>query len=373
MGAISLGLAAREVLRRYPLVPAGIELVSLGNHGGFSGAGLWRVEWTDSPLCLRAWPSGDPTPERLGQIHRLMRLALEAGIDSVPAIFLTGTGTTWVEHAGRLWEVTTWMPGRPSLCEKLTASRLQSACSLLARLHLVWARTGTQAGPCPAIQRRLACTREWIALAESGWQPRPASGAGRDKVYPLAERLWNLIRDRVREVPGKLAPWIARPFPIQPCLCDIRGEQFLFEEDRITGIIDFGSVKPDHVAVDLARLLGSLDDRDLASYSTREGLTHKPEVQAKDSPSLALQACVPLRTACSITAAGMQAYSRLRPLSSEEEALVGVLEETGTLLGAANWLGWLYRQKRSFEDWPAVARRLAELLERLERSTVIGH
>src|SRR5260370_31269064 len=35
-------------------------------------------------------------------------------------------------------------------------------------------------------------------------------------------------------------------------------------------------------------------------YSTRWELTHKPEAQAKGCPSLALQACVSIKTACSI-------------------------------------------------------------------------
>jgi hypothetical protein len=54
-------------------------------------------------------------------------------------------------------------------------------------------------------------------------------------------------------------------------------------------------------------------------------------------------------------------------LTSTEEELILVLDETGTLLGMANWLKWLYRDGRSFEDRAAVARRLATLVERVER------
>ena len=42
-------------------------------------------------------------------------------------------------------------------------------------------------------------------------------------------------------------------------------------------------------------------------------------------------------------------------------------DETGTLLGATNWLRWLYHEGRRFEDRGAVARRLAELVTRIER------
>jgi len=91
-------------------------------------------------------------------------------------------------------------------------------------------------------------------------------------------------------------------------------------------------VKVDHIAVDLARMLGSLvgDDRDRWD-------------------------------------AGLRAYRQVRSLSGEEEALAIVLDRTGTLLGAANWLRWVYHDGRFFEDREGVARRLAVLVERMER------
>jgi Ser/Thr protein kinase RdoA (MazF antagonist) len=96
--------------------------------------------------------------------------------------------------------------------------------------------------------------------------------------------------------------------------------------------LDYGSVKMDHVAVDLARLLGSLVGDDL-------------EMQA----------------------VGIEAYRSVRPLSAEDADLVRVLDETGTVLGAANWLRWLYHEGRRYEDLGAVARRLAALVKRMER------
>ena len=90
---------------------------------------------------------------------------------------------------------------------------------------------------------------------------------------------------------------------LQPCLCDVWHDHVLFEGDAVTGLVDYGGVKVDNVATDLARLLGSL---------------------AGDDPVL--------------RDAGLRAYSRLRPLSLAEEALVPVLDRTGTLLGIANWL-----------------------------------
>jgi hypothetical protein len=63
--------------------------------------------------------------------------------------------------------------------------------------------------------------------------------------------------------------------------------------------------------------------------------------------------------------AGLRAYRTVRPLSREEEELVNLLDETGCVLGAANWLKWLYHDGREFADRRAVARRLSVLVGRI--------
>jgi Ser/Thr protein kinase RdoA (MazF antagonist) len=83
--------------------------------------------------------------------------------------------------------------------------------------------------------------------------------------------------------------------------------------------------------VDLARLLGSLVREDQAAWRR-----------------------------------GLAAYRRLAPLEAEEEALAFALDVTGTILSVANWLRWLYEERRPFSDRSAVAHRLAELVRRLE-------
>jgi Ser/Thr protein kinase RdoA (MazF antagonist) len=324
---------AAAALRHYGLSFAGAD--PLGNRGGFSGARLWRVPTPAGPLCLRAWPVPGPPPERLDVIHSLMDAAVRAGLEFVPPVVRTVTHQTWVSHAGRLWDLTAWMPGRADFHERPGVRRLEGACSALARLHTVWRRQDIPPGPCPAVRRRLDGAAEWAALVGSGW--RPAFPPHDDPVTPWAERAWRLLGLHLPRLTERLAPWAAAPFSLQPCLCDVWHDHVLFEGDAVTGLVDYGSVKLDHVTADLARLLGSL---------------------VPDDPEL--------------TAAGLEAYARLRPLSPQEQALVAVLDETGTLLGAATWLRWLYHDGRRFDDRPAVARRLAGLVVRLERREASG-
>jgi Ser/Thr protein kinase RdoA (MazF antagonist) len=329
---------AREVLEQYPLASSprtrradAAPLALLGNAGGFSGARLWRVDSLAGRLCLRAWPSRESSAQRLSQIHRLMVLASEAGLRFVPVVLVTSAGGTWVEAAGRLWDLTTWMPGQADFHAHPTRPRLEAACTALAHLHRAWAGVAPTMAPCPAVQRRLERIRDWTSLVESGWDPRPWVRAD-DPVRPWLERAWPLLRQRIEQIPQQLASWTERPVPLQPCLCDVWHDHLLFTADEVTGLIDFGSIKVDHVAIDLARLLGSLIGDDAESR-----------------------------------AVGLGAYGRVCRLSPGDEALVAVLDETGTLLGAANWLMWLYQEGRTFDDRTAVARRLGELVERIER------
>ena len=168
-----------------------------------------------------------------------------------------------------------------------------------------------------------------MGLVRSGWQP-PYS-ASHDSVRICTQRAWRLLHERIDQVCVWLSDWIDRRFVLQPCLCDVWHDHILFEGDTVSGLVDFGAAKIDHVANDLARLLGSLvgDDTDARAI-------------------------------------GVRAYARVRPLSPEEERLVHVLDVTAAVLGLANWLMWLYRDGKAFEDENAVARRMTELIRRVE-------
>jgi Ser/Thr protein kinase RdoA (MazF antagonist) len=323
---VSLDAAVRNVLACYPLAITNV--ISLGNRGGFSGARLWRIECSTGLLCLRAWATG-VDESRLAFIHGLMTRAHAAGLAYVPGVRPTGEGRTCVEQAGRLWDLTSWRAGRADFRDCPSAVRLEAACLALARLHLAW-REALE-GPCPAVRRRLECARQWLELLASGWRPFFTEGQ-LDPVQSWAQRAWPLVQVRIHDLPKRLVPWTARRFRLQPCLCDVWHDHVLFEGNTLTGLIDYGSARVDHVAVDLARLLGSLTGDD-----------------------------------GQLRAAGLGAYRRLRPLTAEEVDLVAVLDETGTLLAAVNWLKWLYHEQRPFEDRFAVAQRLAEIVRRVER------
>jgi Ser/Thr protein kinase RdoA (MazF antagonist) len=220
------------------------------------------------------------------------------------------------------------MPGRADFSSNPSLERLAAACVALARLHEAWV-DNSEAMPCPAVKRRMLRWRAWQDLVNSGW--RPGTGGFGPCLINLVQRAWPLLERTLPRLPSRLVPWLTRPLPVRTCLCDIWHEHVLFEGAAVTGLIDYGSIRTDHVAVDLARMLGSLagDDKELF-------------------------------------AAGLVSYGDIRKLSEQEVELVYVLDSTGTQLGVANWLMWLCHERRPFEDVDAVARRLAALVNRLE-------
>jgi Ser/Thr protein kinase RdoA (MazF antagonist) len=139
------------------------------------------------------------------------------------------------------------------------------------------------------------------------------------------------LRSHVPRVPAALAH-SADALPLQPCLCDIWHDHVLFQDDGVSGVIDYGAVKQDHVAVDLARLLGSLVGDNTELWTV-----------------------------------GLRAYRTMRPLSEQEERLAWALDRTGTVIALGTWLRWIYREKRSWTDEDAVAGRVKELVGRVER------
>jgi Ser/Thr protein kinase RdoA (MazF antagonist) len=315
-----------QVFARYPDIPSGDMADCLGNHGGFSGARLWRLR--QGNLCLKAWPADGISPEYLTNIHELMRLARVTGLTFVPHVLRTHRGRSVVEYAGRLWDLTTWMPGVADFQRHPSPQRLYEACNALARLHAVWARH-TTSDRCPAVLRRMETAVQWGQLRSRGWRPVFAQGWF-DSVQPWAERAWELVLRHMDGLADSLIPF-AVAVPTHPCLCDVWHDHVLFRGPEVSGIVDYGSLKRDHPAVDLARLLGSLVGDDKEQW-----------------------------------AVGFRAYREVRPLGEWEERLVEILDWTGTVLAAANWLKWLYFENRQYENRQAVADRLEGIVRRLE-------
>jgi Ser/Thr protein kinase RdoA (MazF antagonist) len=332
-------MAPLEVLAAYPDDCRPLEIESLGSAGGFSGAKFWRIRAACGTLCLRCWPQEHPPPEGLEFIQAVLWHVTREGFVLVPLPRETRRHAGYVRHDGYLWQLEPWMPGEADFRKNPTDERLTAAVAALAEFHQAassFPLPDAPLSPSPGIGARLGQLRNWLdgdldrlrATILPGTCPELASRAARVcSLVPLygSEVLTGLNRCSFHRV------------AIQPCIRDIWHAHVLFEGGRVSGLIDFGSLRAESVAADLARLLGSLAGGDIDRWRL-----------------------------------GLDAYRAIRPLSEAELDLIEAFDRSSVLMSGLNWIDWIYRQKRAFENRNAIPGRLDEILARLEQMDRAG-
>lgn len=344
-----MSLKLRSILCMYPSLAGHTPQVDCMPQLGFSGAQLWRIsvaEPTNTPptqstiYVLRRWPAGHPSPERLALVHEVLRAVHARGFDIVPLPQRTFDGKTWIHFDGHLWELTPWLPGQSDSNHPTQPRRLRAAFEALARFHELSGevRLAQNAGTrntafIPAVWERCELAQKWRqvergalgeAVAHSPPLPSALSSLARE-ILQLAVPLLPLLEE-------KLGAWRTYKAPLTPAIRDLHREHVLFTGEHVTGLIDFGALRIDSPLTDVARLLGSL---------------------AGDDP--AARRCA------------LEAYAAHRPLSLSQRQLIDLLDASNVVLGGLNWIKWLYLERRQFPSWPAVVRRLEEIVARLRR------
>lgn len=307
---------------------------------GLSGAVVWKVRFGATAVCLRRWP-GPAAADRLARvtwIHRILAGTASAGFDRLAVPRTTRAGKTWVVRSGQIWEVAPWLPGVADVQGETASRRLTAALEALALFHLAAAKVEapSERSHPPTLQAR---TQQLTSLLKGdflAWQTCVRRAAG--QFSPLAESLLPLARHWCELFP-RVAPRMADSLaaagtlrvPLQPCLRDIHREHVLFVGEEVTGLIDYDAMRTETVAADVARLLESYAGADPQLWRL-----------------------------------GVDAYSRIRPLSDDERRLLPVLDASSVLLSSANWIDWLYVQRRGFSRIELVRGRLAHWIQRLE-------
>ncbi len=325
------------LLARYPLPMQPLDGPEcLGGAGGLSGAQLWRYRSGQGMLVLRGWPPHGPGRAHLEQVHRWLRLAGDLGF--VPVPIADRSGGTLHEHGGRFWELAPWMLGAPEVARPPAPARVRSAFAALAAFHQ---RLGGErgAGPSPGLAQRHA---EMAQLLRGGFDAlgraiRGSGAAGPDETASIALRWLTLARSVAPRLLDPLRAAAGRVVPLQPCLRDARPEHFLFEGDRVTGLVDFGAMGVECVAGDLARLMGEWLGDD--SSDRNEALA---------------------------------AYERIRPLDPAEVALIDAFASSSALLIGEHWIRWHFVEGRRFDDPSAVVQGAARGLAYLQRLAIRG-
>jgi Ser/Thr protein kinase RdoA (MazF antagonist) len=267
------------------------------------------------------------TAERLGAVHR--RMVRASHLPFVPTVHATTDGQSVVAAGQRVWDLCRWMPGAADYYTNPTPARLANACAALAQLHGVWRPAAPVLAPASSIRVRLRHIARWRDLATGPCVPvRPCAPALEDAV----RWGWRVARAAAGATERLLRDWDDWPVFVQPVLRDVWGAHVLFTGDAVAGVIDYGSVKDDHVAVDLARLLGDLVEDDDASF-----------------------------------AAGLDAYRAAGGVLEVPSAFVRLLDRTGAVCAVMTWLVRLCGSDYTHPDPEAITARLARLAARVER------
>ena len=324
-----------QVLQGYPPEFRPINLRPYSGTGGFSGAQIWRLNTPSSDLCLRRWPREHPSRERLQFIHSVLDHASHRGYQLAAVPIRRIDASTFVLVDGSLWELTRWLPGSPDFRPARLLEKLQAALQTLAEFHL--ATEGFPGAACISVSPTVLERQGFLAELIRGRAEQIACHI-RASVWPELEQgarsIVRLFAGAAPSIALQLAEASRLETRLQPCIRDVHDEHVLFDGNRVTGLIDFGAMRIDSVAADIARLLGSMAVDDADAWSL-----------------------------------GLAAYEAVRPLSERERSLVIAFDRSSVLMSGVNWLNWIYVQGRQFADTRAVSARIEEILERLEHLT----
>jgi Ser/Thr protein kinase RdoA (MazF antagonist) len=325
------------VLAQYPVDyrPANASICQWS--GGFSGSQIWRVEIAGQAFCLRRWPKGNGD-DAIRFIHTLLGRIYQFGFHLIALPIPSRLGATIVRSDDHAWELAPWLPGDPDDCQPprktCSTTRLAAALTALGQFHRAVAaapENRSPDGPAAGILQRLGKLNHWRTNGVSRLIAEINHHRG---IWPeLADRSAPLIAD-FRKTADLVADALLQArrwmVPIQSCIRDIHREHVLFAGNHVTGLIDFGAMRPDCCAGDIARLIGSL---------------------AGDDEQL--------------WAVGIDAFRQVFPLSDSERHLARVYDASSVLLSGMNWLDWVFVDGRQFADRAAVMSRFEEIADRL--------
>ena len=296
---------------------------------------FWRISHQTGQFCLRRWPQEHPTIDRLRWQHSVLRHAADHGIDFVPVPIVNVHRQTWTLVDKHLWELTPWMPGAADFFPERRPEKIAAAMAALAKFHLATVDcafsddpTGKTQGIASSATQRLSRLQDCRSRLHEF-----AGGVERLSDPEFASLAREILAGFVAlnaAVENELFRAATLTTRLQPAIRDVWSDHILFTENSVTGMVDFGALRIDSVAVDISRLLGSLAGDD----------------------SLLRQR-------------GLQAYEAVNQPDDDVHQLVQIFDRATTVLAGMNWLQWICLQGRKFHDRAAVLERLRVTCQRM--------
>lgn len=340
-----------EVIQQHYRHQFGVDsphIESLNSAGGFSGAEFWRIADFDEHgaqtlYCLRKWPRSSSIQaeskdeSRLNWIHRQLARAHSGGCDFVPVPLPDLDGQTLVSHGQHLWQLEPWMPGQASYRSAPSETRLVAAMQALARFHQAVRTSKCRREPSPGILMRVQRLGELYdgkSLTAQFHQIQSAAADVRQnkEIRDLGSNICQRFAALAPSIQKQLNQSASIDVEIQTIIGDIWHDHVLFTDDQVTGIVDYGAMRMDTPAADLARLLGSL---------------------AGESIDLPI--------------AGLNAYQAANTnVSWADNRIIECYDSSTTVISGMNWLQWICVEGRVFGDLQPVVERMKMISRRMD-------
>jgi len=329
----------RTVLSEYPKDHRIGKVYPLAHKAGLCGTEHWMVEAKTGLFCLRGQSQQFLSVNRLQYIQAVLWHAVYEGFDMVPLPCETREHKGIVECNGQLWELLPWLEGQKiDSFENVDTTQIVSAMLTLAQFHEVTSTfplPNEPLGLSPAIQKHLNRWKSWVGgdIQELASRIRSRQHKSCDFQETELIHVSLALLDHFRMFGGNAMTMLTRgtrlSVPIQPVVGNVHRRHLLFDDDGLSGIIDFKELGVDSVVLDVASLLGSLAGNDPKLWNY-----------------------------------GLKAYRSIRPLCDEELYLMIAFDFAEMILSGLEWLDLLFLKQRKF-----TSEQIQAILERLHWQT----
>ncbi|MFP6588218.1 MAG: phosphotransferase [Pirellulaceae bacterium] len=309
--------------------PNSQEIEALGSAGGFSGAEFWKITTGANQYCLRRWPNSKPTRSQADVIYPTLEYVRRHA--DLPLAFPIQTvhGEPLCRVDNARWELSRWMPGEPIAETEINDNQLRAAARALAEFHNTTSSLSQQQRASPAIDfRSTMIDRLWATQFEQLQGTQDAAGVVDSGVKKM---LLDQFRYQAHALRQQLELLRSVPVLLIPIIGDIWSDHVLFNNDEVSGIVDFGAMKLESPCLDIARLFGSYAD-------------YSPEALRR----------------------GISYYGEFRELNDLDLGLIELYDRGYVILAGIQWLIWIELEQRIFLDNESVRQRLHRLVRRCE-------
>jgi len=283
-----------------------------------------------------------------------MQLLNDSQLDFVPGIVKNRSGSSFIESHGWVWEVLTWKEGEADLSDRVAVQRRSSAAEAVAQVHHHWQKDEVHRQVSPGLLVRIERLRRYearlpeLVLHSQSLGSAASKQVGENHYWSLGEML-DLSRRTLAHLSLDSTRLLAtlnrlcHPVEVHYAVRDLHNEHVLYQENLVTGIIDFGAARLDEPLLDLVRLLGTQSPYD--PQARYESLDFYCNARKELSPSY------------------------VEPDRDILFERFSALDHASTLLSALQWLDWLLIKQRKFAiPYCQTLPRWIRLLNRLDQS-----